>query len=333
MTWLKRAFAVLLFGVLIYFFLPLLTEVRAAASLLKTAQWSWLVIALLIQFVSYGFLTWLNQLALRPFGGKIGFWHLGAVLTAMAFIQIAIPSGGASGAALRVRLLGRYGYAPEDSLFSLFIETFSELIALASIALLGVAYLLQRGQMSMNELSWGAVIVIALSLLVWLVWRLMLDEARSRQILTWVVGHWNRRLARVRLLDAGHLTMRLSNFRTNLQHYRKVPAWKFILASYGKVLLDVACLGAGFLLFRYAISPGTLFTGYGLILTFSGAAALPGGLTAGDAAVPVVFSWLRVPGAVALASGLTYRLIAFWLVRFVGFIAWQYLESRPRTAV
>jgi uncharacterized protein (TIRG00374 family) len=161
----------------------------------------------------------------------------------------------------------------------------------------------------------------------------MMDEARSRQILTWIVEHWNRRLARVRRLDAGHLTMRLSNFRGNLSHYRKVPAWKFILASYGKVLLDVACLGAGFLLFRYAISPGTLFTGYGLILTFSGAAALPGGLTAGDAAVPVVFSWLRVPGAVALASGLTYRLIAFWLVRFVGFIAWQYLESRPRTAI
>jgi uncharacterized membrane protein YbhN (UPF0104 family) len=47
-----------------------------------------------------------------------------------------------------------------------------------------------------------------------------------------------------------------------------------------------------------------------------------------DAIVPVIFSWISVPGSVALAAGLTYRLIAFWLVRFVGFISWQVLENR-----
>jgi len=47
-----------------------------------------------------------------------------------------------------------------------------------------------------------------------------------------------------------------------------------------------------------------------------------------DAFVPVIFSWLNVPGAVAIAAGLTYRLIAFWLVRFVGFISWVFLEAR-----
>jgi uncharacterized protein (TIRG00374 family) len=62
----------------------------------------------------------------------------------------------------------------------------------------------------------------------------------------------------------------------------------------------------------------------------SGMAALPGGLGMADAYVPVVFRWLAVPGSVALVAGLTYRLIAFWLVRFVGFLAWQILESRPK---
>jgi uncharacterized protein (TIRG00374 family) len=120
----------------------------------------------------------------------------------------------------------------------------------------------------------------------------------------------------------------LNTFRQNLGQYRRVPVWKFCLAAFGKVLLDVATLGAGFLLFNYAIFPGTLLTGYGLVLTFSGIAVLPGGLGMVDAYVPVLFSWLAVPGAVALAAGLTYRLIAFWLVRFAGFISWQYLEAR-----
>jgi uncharacterized membrane protein YbhN (UPF0104 family) len=48
-----------------------------------------------------------------------------------------------------------------------------------------------------------------------------------------------------------------------------------------------------------------------------------------DASVPVIFSWLGVAGAVALAAGLTYRLIAFWLVRFVGFFSWLDLERLP----
>jgi hypothetical protein len=51
-----------------------------------------------------------------------------------------------------------------------------------------------------------------------------------------------------------------------------------------------------------------------------------------DAYVPVVFSWLAVPGSVALVAGLTYRLIAFWLLRFVGFITWQILEGQPRSS-
>jgi uncharacterized protein (TIRG00374 family) len=65
-----------------------------------------------------------------------------------------------------------------------------------------------------------------------------------------------------------------------------------------------------------------------LILTFSGLGALPGGLGMTDAMVPIIFSWLGVPGSVAIAAGLTYRLIAFWLVRFVGFGSWLVLERR-----
>ena len=87
-------------------------------------------------------------------------------------------------------------------------------------------------------------------------------------------------------------------------------------------------MAPGFLLEVLAISPGTHYTGYGLILTFGGLATLPGGIGMVDAYVPVISSWLSVPGSVALAAGLVYRLIAFWLLRFFGFLSWQYLENR-----
>ena len=95
-TWLRRGISALLFIVLIYFFLPLLGELRAAAALFRDAKWIWFGIAIVVQLASYASLTWLNLLALQPFEGKITFTRLAAVLTSMAFIQVAVPSMGIS---------------------------------------------------------------------------------------------------------------------------------------------------------------------------------------------------------------------------------------------
>jgi uncharacterized protein (TIRG00374 family) len=65
-----------------------------------------------------------------------------------------------------------------------------------------------------------------------------------------------------------------------------------------------------------------------LVLVLSGLAALPGGLGLVDASLAVIFARLGAPGAVAVAAALSYRLIAFWLVRFIGFVSWQILEAR-----
>ncbi|RPI78167.1 MAG: hypothetical protein EHM41_26180, partial [Chloroflexi bacterium] len=137
----------------------------------------------------------------------------------------------------------------------------------------------------------------------------------------------NKAGGRFRRLDILPLEKRLAVFRQNIRCYRTVPFWKFGAAAYGKVVFDIGTLGAAFLLFRYVISPGELFTGYGIMLTMSGVAALPGGIGMTDAYVPVIFRWLGVSGAIALAAGLTYRLVAYWLLRFIGFISWQYLEA------
>lgn len=328
MIWIKRVFSLVLLGVLLYFFLPLLAEIQEVGNLFRRAQWVWLFVAIFIQLISYGFLTWLNALALQPFKGKISFGQLAAVLTSMAFIQIAVPSAGASGVALRVRLLRRFGYSPEDSLFSLVVETLLEIIALVTVALFGIAYLFRSRFLPADDVALLFILGVLTGLGLWYSWRLINNKDRSRQILVKLVDLWNRIGKRFRELDQETLVRRLEVFQQDLKKFRGGLVWKLFLAAYAKVLLDVATLGAGFFLFGYKIAPGTLLTAYGLILTFSGLAALPGGVGFGDASVPVIFSWFRVPAAVALAAGLTYRLIAFWLLRFLGFISWQVLENR-----
>ena len=326
--WLRRALTLIFLGLLIYFFWPLLGEIRAAAALFRTANWSWLVVALFLQLISYGFLTWLNALSLQPFSGKIGFGQLTAVLTSMAFISIAVPSAGISGVAMRVRLLRKYGYLPEEALFSMVVETVLELIALVSVGIVGVAYLVESGRVEGSNVLFLGVIGIASTATMWAGWILVRDPVRSRRIAFKLLSAWNRIGGRFKRFEQDYVDERLTFFQTNLRRYQSSALWKLPLSAYGKVFLDVLSLGACFQLFGYSITPSTLFVGYGLVLTFSGMGALPGGLATTDAMVPVIFSWLRVPGSFAIAAGLTYRLVAYWLVRFVGYISWLFLERR-----
>jgi uncharacterized protein (TIRG00374 family) len=324
--WLKRALALLLLVALIYFFWPLVGEFKAATGLFRNALWLWLLLAIGVQLLSYISLTWLNALALQPFSGRIGFWKLAAVLTSMAFIEVAIPSAGASGVVLRVRLLGKYGYKAEEAIFTLAVETLAELVAVLSIALFGLIYLYRSTQLEVWQLAGFILVGIAIIGLLVYGRRLLQDGAHASSAIRKLVVVCNRMFGRLFSFDVEGVYSRMQVFSANLNRYDEIPYWKFIVSAYGKVILDVFTLGACFYTFRYPITIGTLFTGYGIMLFANGIAVLPGGLGMTDAYVPVIFSWLDIPGAVALAAGLTFRLIAYWLLRFIGFVAWQFLE-------
>ncbi len=326
--WWRIALSVVLLGLLLWFFWPLLGEIKAAANLFRTAEWIWFLVAILIQVISYGFLTWLNALSLEPFSGEIKFVPLAGVLTSMAFISVAIPSAGVSGIALRVHLLRKYDYLPEEALFSLVVETTLEFVALVTVALVGIAYLIHSGGLTLINVLGLVLLGVLAFVMGWIFWRVLSDYERSKQVLEKIVGLWNRYGSRFKPLNFDELDERLIYFNQNLNRYPRSSLIKLPLSAYGKVILDVITLGVCFRLFGYSIAPDTLLVGYGLILTMSGVSALPGGLVMTDAFVPVIFSRLGVPGSVALAAGLTYRLIAFWMVRFAGYISWLILERR-----
>jgi uncharacterized protein (TIRG00374 family) len=326
--WWRFALSVVLLGLLLWFFWPLLGEIKAAANLFRTAEWVWFLVAILIQVISYGCLTWLNALSLEPFSGEIKFVPLAGVLTAMAFIAVAIPSAGLSGIALRVHLLRKFNYLPEESLFSLVVETTLEFVALVTVAMVGIVYLIRSGGLTLINIIGLVLLAVLLVVMGWIMWRVLSDYERSKQVLEKIVKLWNRYARRIKPLDFEELDDRLAYFNQNLRRYPRSSLFKLPLSAYSKVILDVITLGACFRLFGYSIAPDTLLIGYGLILTLSGVSALPGGLVMTDAFAPVIFSRLGVPGPVALAAGLTYRLIAFWMVRFAGYISWLILERR-----
>ncbi len=321
----------------VYLFWPLLKEIRAAALLFASARWGWLVAAVALQLGAYSSLTWLNVLALRPFPGRIGFWRLMLVLTAMSFIAAAVPSAGASEAVLRARLLSRHGYTAEASTFTLLLQFLYSIAGTVAVSLFGLGYLVQMTRVTVGEIAVLSAVVLVAAVLLWFGWRLVSAPRHALALLGKLAGFWNRLACRFgwRQLRPAALERRLEAFHRGLRELRTVPRWKFAAAAAGRTLLDVACLGASFALFGYPIRPDILLLSYGILTVIGTLAMVPGGLGLPDVSVPVVFSRFGVPGSVALAAGLTYRLLAFWLVRLIGFTAWQFLEERrsgPRRA-
>jgi uncharacterized protein (TIRG00374 family) len=328
--WIPRLISVLAFGVVLYLFWPLIGEVRDAIGLIANAHWGWLGFAILVQWVSYGFLTQLNHILLSPFEGRISFWRMMAVLPALAFIEVAVPSAGLSGVVLRARLLGKSGYSFEASSFTLLLETVYIAVVMVSVSIAGIWYLLTSGEIRPLQLEIMAVLVMIIAGLVVWVYRAGSDRRRGLRWAGRLTGCWNRIL---RFFKKPEVPVETAFQRTNLFydgffHVKDISPMLLLGLSIGRVFLDVATLGLCFAAFRYPVPPGILLTGYGLMLVLSGLAALPGGLGLVDVSLAVIFSRLGAPGAVAVAAALCYRLIAFWLIRFAGFVSWQVVEVR-----
>jgi putative heme transporter len=332
--WLKRAVAVGLLGVALYLFWPVVQELRRpeALSAFSHAAWGWLAAAALIQAASYACLTALNCLLLRPFEGKVSFGRMLLILPAMAFIEVAIPSAGASGVVLRVRFLGRQGYSAEAATFTLVLESLYLTLALAVASFSGLGFLIRTGHLSRARLwmmSGAGLALLVLGVALYFV-------ARNRERASgWAMrlgSLWNRLAPRIHLRTYAleHISARMDGFYGSLARLNETPRWPFFLAALGRIALDVATLGACFLAFRCAISPGVVLTGYGMTLLLSGLAALPGGLGLADISLAGLYAQLGVQSAAlnAAAAALAYRLIAFWLLRLVGFFSWQVLETR-----
>lgn len=327
MKWFKWLLSIVLAAVVLRMLWPMLADYRTVAGLFRTAHWGWLPVILAVAVVSYLSLTWLNLTCLRPFPGRVGWGHMTGSLTAVAFIEVALPSAGVSGFALRARLLGLYGYSLEASSFSFILESIFLLIAMTSVGVFGIVHLLRTGEVSNLQLLKLGGLAFGVAVAVWMAWRLINDFDRSRRLVVWFARRWNRWFARWQPIDLPETEQRLHEFQDHLALLKDIPQWRFFAAAYGRVMLDVASFGLCFHLFGQSVGIGQLFTGYSLMLLMSALAALPGGTVTADMATALVFAKLGVEQSHALAASLIYRLVAFWLMRLCGFVYWQVMEA------
>ena len=337
LVWLKRLLGLAILLLVLHFFWPVVKDLRGEQVRYKLhhAHWVWLPGIVAVAVASYCSLAWLNMLTLKPFGDHISFRDTLGMLTAVACAEVALPSAGASGVAVRARLLAKYGYSVEVSGFSLIFESVFLAIAMAAVAILGCVYILRSGILPFRMAVGVTVALLAAAAwagALWGGWQVLFNPRRSAGIVHRCATVWNRVAGRWRPLSEELINQRAAVFQEGVRQLSVVPRWRFLAAAYGRVLLDTLTLELCFGMFGHWVHYGALLTGFGFTMVMSALAALPFGLGLADLSLPTVFFQFGVPRVTSLAAGLTYRLVAFWLPRFIGYVSWTLMESRPGRA-
>lgn len=301
------------------------TEIQKLAETLVTGQWQWVLAAALLQVFYYIIFTGLYKSSFETVGVQSRVWDLLPVMFTSLFMNVAAPSGGASGAALFIDDVSRRGQSAARAAAGSLLVLIVNLCAFSLVLAVGMSYLFSQNDLTIVEVV-GAIFLIAalfimtiplaLSLfrpatLCWLLARLerflnQLALGFKRQ--SFVQDGWNERLA-AELTEASTAIV---------THPRSlVRSLGIALAAH---LVNLSSLFVLFLAFRQVVSPGMLIAGYSMGILFWIISITPQGIGVVEGVMAMVFTSLGVPAESAMVVSLAFRGLSFWLPLLLGFL-------------
>jgi uncharacterized protein (TIRG00374 family) len=302
--WLRRGFALLLFGaVLEYLVLPQIAGTRKALHLLGEIRPGWVVLGIaleMLSLVSYSMLT----RTLLP--GPRFFWLLRTDVTAYGLSHL-LPGGAATSTAMRYRLLREGGASAEDTAVGMTVEAVATTLVLLVIFL--VALLATITLVGFNTLYITTAVVGALFVAGALaaIFGLARQAPLGVRLLRWLLPHLPRRFAprlEHSLRQASEQLRKLLADRASLR--------ASALYATGNWTLDAASLWVFLAAFGHYINPGELLVGYGLANLLALVPITPGGLGVIEGVLIPSLVGFGTPSAVAVLGVISWRLINFW---------------------
>lgn len=265
---------------------------------LRAAEPGWVALTLALSVLPVIGNT-ISLIALTP--GRLSTWRTTAVQLATSFVNLVTPAS-AGGLALNVRYLQRGGVPVAAAVAIVGIVQSSSIV---TTAVLVVALLVGSGRFAElgSSLPWPALVIVAVLLV----------------LLALVLRSWTRGrawLTRVIVAPARD----------------SWPQLRATLTSPGRV--TVAVLGHLIVTLGFAGTLGAAVAAFGASTSFvlltlvvvgssavAGAAPVPGGIGAFEAALTAGLVTAGVDAGTALSAALLYRLVTFWSRVPVGWVA------------
>ncbi len=286
-----------------YILIGQLSEVSLSATL-KSADWRWGVLVILLSAVTYVGATFeLTGFVLE----RLNLVRTFLAQVAGSFVALVTPAA-VGGVALNIRYLRKAKVSPADAGSSVGV---SQVIAFSLHMILLVIFAALARSARTNSLRPPEWVWIALAALV----------AVALIVAAIPAG---RRLLRSRLAPA------LSQVIPRLLDIAQRPA-KLAVGIGGALLLTAAyifCLDASVLAFGGSVALASVAVVYLTGSAIGSAVPTPGGVGAVEAALSAGLTAAGMPGAQAIGAVLLFRLATFWLPVPIGWAAMNYLQRR-----
>jgi len=321
----RRLFVILLLSLGVYVLLPRLVGVPGTLSAIRQARILPLLAAASCQVASCLSLAYAVHGMLLGLGPGVGFVNVLQVTLASGFASMFLPSLGLSGMAVRARYWREHGYAVETTFLVGTLETLGQ--GAAHTILLALALL--RQQLAGQTAPWRLLpMLLSVILLGSAALALVLSSPRSwRDILlrplNYLRKHWGRAPT-----SALALEQRLSNLRRALVALPRPAKVSLLLGSLLRNVANALCLHWTLLAYGQRVPLQQSFISW-TVSDFLGAlSTLPGGLLVTDTSLSALLAGVGVTLSTAVTVTLTFRLIALWLPRAIGIVAWYILQRR-----
>lgn len=334
-VWVRRVgLTAVAIAVIEYLAVPRIIEATSNLTLLVDATLPLLAAAVLLEVGSLAAYTALSRaLASRP--GRLGYFRQVRIdLTGLGVSHI-VPGGGASAAALRLRLMGEWGVSPAEAAAIAAVQTALVLVALVAVAAWGVILAGPGIWGDPAYAGFGALAAILLAAAVLGMWTMATHtyaEAgkRSHSGRLWALAGRVRQSAPTsvrRAVGKGLEAARTTRRRVVLVARDARGRWVVLGWAAAFVLLDLASLGACLRAYGLDLPTGALLVAYGAANLAGLLPITPGGLGVVEGVlIPTLTALGGMPAAGATLGVLTWRLIGFWLPIPVSGVTYVSLE-------
>ncbi|MEU8175291.1 YbhN family protein [Microbispora hainanensis] len=318
---LRGVAAVAVAGVALFALRDRIPDPDAVWASVQRVDLGWLAVAVLAEALSMRLFAALLRRLLRSGGIRLTAPRSVAVTYARNAVSSSLPAGPVLSAAFTIRELGRLGASRSLSAATLAL---SAVYSTTTFAVLGLVALLGGDATRIPALITLAAVAAAVLALV----RLRRRRGAHRHHLHRPDPHRRHphrpdphrrdphRRAACRILSAGDAIRPTGRDRMVL-----------VVLALANWLLDVACLAAVCEAAGVGLGPHTVLLGYVAGKIAATVAFIPGGLGVTELGMAATFVGAGVTGTMAAAVVALYRLISYWAVLAVGWVAWLLLRD------
>lgn len=273
------------------------------------------------------------QRMLALLGYRVPLRSLWLTAQVAIFVGVAAPLGPVAMSAFLLYAFRRRGVSESATALAATMDGLTYEIAFVGLALFGLAYLFNQGELSLGQIREVALFALAPVAGGMYLWGLQRDRDDLTRTLTRAQGWLARKLRRQ------WSAARLIGFIDDLYRGKALllahpSAFLRLLAyQFGVLLLDALTLVCALRALGVAPPAGLIVLGYVLATFLAAITPLPGGGGTYEATLALSLARLGAPLEAALGATLIYRVLTFWLPMLLSAATYQRLLERRSSQI